>query len=58
MGGSEAIRVLVCDDSPPLRKLVELQLKDDDRFAAAVPGGDQPLLLRTASPRSSVRPPT
>jgi|SRR5438105_3782952 len=34
MGGSEAIRVLVCDDSPPLRKLVELQLKDDDRFAA------------------------
>jgi len=34
MGGLEPIRVLVCDDSSPLRKLVELQLRDDDRFAA------------------------
>jgi DNA-binding NarL/FixJ family response regulator len=32
MAGAENIRVFVCDDSHEMRRLVELQLGDDDRF--------------------------
>lgn len=39
MGGQEPIRVLVCDDSSPLRKLVDLQLRDDERFAPVEQAG-------------------